>query len=258
MAIRALPKRGKVDDPSRMIEKETAGAPLIEIRIETAGYVPAEVAGQILEEVARSFERHARTGGRRDVRLGIKRVDIGSLIVQLAVLGSARTIRGEWAMKGFVEATAHLLLVAQGLAAGTVKRSDARMLDVLRAPVSDGVADRVLVVDLDTGIEAIVDIKTVDRLDEFGARTRARVLPKRKPAAIESPEQAPTRRELVGDVGTVLDVKGRWYVRLEGENGVLNPLEPAPGIRVEDDVLYEFDGSWEGRSYVARKAVRIG
>lgn len=68
----------------------------------------------------------------------------------------------------------------------------------------------------------------------------------------------PALRQLEGKPGTVLDVKGRWYVRLEGEGGVLNPLELSAGVVVEDEGAYFFDGSWEGRSYRIRAARRIG
>jgi hypothetical protein len=54
----------------------------------------------------------------------------------------------------------------------------------------------------------------------------------------------------------VIDVKGRWYVRLEGEGGVLNPLELAPDVVVQDGRSYSFDGAWEGRSYRIRAAHR--
>ncbi len=242
-----------------MVEENVASPPLIEIRIETAGLVPAEVAGQILEEVARAFDRHAKAGGRRDLRLGVKRVDIGSLVVQLTVIGPTRPPGGGWEARGFVEATAHLLLVAQGLAPGVVRRPDARLLEALRAPVSDGEADRVLVTAPGAGAEAIVDRKTAARLKDGATRQLPPRLPStRKVAAIESSVKAPARRELAGETGTVLDVKGRWYVRLEGEGGVLNPVDPVPGVSVEDEAIYEFEGSWEGRSYVVWKALRIG
>ena len=242
-----------------MAKEDTTNPPLIEIRIETAGVVPAEVAGQILEEVARGFGRHAKSGGRRDLRLGIKRVDIGSLIVQLIVIGPAQNPVGGREAQGFVDATAHLLLVAQDLAQGSVKRADARLLEALRAPVSDGIADRISLTDPQGGAEAVVNRETAARLKEIATRRPPPALPPaRDVAAIESAMETPARRELAGDTGTALDVKGRWYVRLEGEGGVLNPLDPLPGVKVEDEALYEFEGSWEGRSYVVRKAVRIG
>ena len=204
-----------MDDAERMVEENVASPPLIEIRIETAGVVPAEVAGQILEEVARAFDRHAKAGGRRDLRLGVKRVDIGSLVIQLTVLGSTRPPGGRREARGFVEATAHLLLVAQDLAPGVIRRPDACLLEALRAPVTDGVADRVLVTAL--GAEAIVDRTTAARLKDGATRQLPPRLPStRKVAAIESPVKVPARRELAGETGTVLDVKGRWYVRLEG------------------------------------------
>ncbi len=69
--------------------------------------------------------------------------------------------------------------------------------------------------------------------------------------------EVPRLLELRGRPGIVLDVKGRLYVRLEGEGGVLNPLELGSGVAVEDDGVYLFDGIWEGRSYRIRAAQRI-
>jgi hypothetical protein len=63
---------------------------------------------------------------------------------------------------------------------------------------------------------------------------------------------------LEGQFGTILDVHGEWYVRLEGEGGVLNPVRLERAVEVRDTYVYQFDGVWEGRSYYIRAAYLTG
>lgn len=96
--------------------------PLLTVTIETNEVVPAETAGTLIEEVSRGFERHARKKGRRDLRLGLRRVDIGSLIIVFSSIGkSAQGPGSETVAASFVTATEERLLVAQGLAPGSVR-----------------------------------------------------------------------------------------------------------------------------------------
>ncbi|GGE74727.1 hypothetical protein [Sphingomonas prati] len=244
-----------------MEQHDHAKCPAIEVTIETKQIVPASVAGELLEEIARGFERHARGKGRRDLRLGVRRVDIGSLIMELAVIGAAPGApSAEVVTRSFLVATGELLRSAQGLAPGTVRKSDARLIDALRDPVADGLADRVILGRRGGAAEAVVDREAVRLIDASRSRPTARSevrVSRSLPAPDDVLPPPPARRELRGANGTVLDVKGRWYVRLEGEGGVLNPLEPGPGVAVVDEAVYEFDGSWEGRSYRIRTARRI-
>jgi hypothetical protein len=147
--------------------------------------------------------------------------------------------------------------MAQGLADGTVRGAELRLVDALRGPVAGGMAERVVLAAPARGKEVAVDAAVVRRIEQ----ARGAALASRPAAPPRLPGQrmrAPAVRELEAKPGTVFDVKGRWYVRLEGEGGVLNPLELGPGVAVEDEAAYLFDGSWEGRRYRIRAARRIG
>lgn len=245
---------------SNMNEHDTI-CPQIVIRVETTEVVPAVTAANILDEVARGFERYARAKGRRDLRLGVHRVDIGSLIINLIVVGRGpRLPRQDGLAQSFVSATGELFRIAQGSVPGMVKRMDARLVDALCRPVADGTASQLVMSSSDSAEGLTVDIGVARRVEQ----TRLRAVPFTREEAARSiptvavvPGKIPRLRELQGQEGTVLDVKGRLYVRLEGEDGVLNPLEPEPGVSVQDEGVYLFDGSWEGRRYRIRAAQRI-
>jgi hypothetical protein len=118
--------------------------PGITVSITTPEVVPAEVAGNIIQTVARAFDRHARKQMLRDLRLGIRRVGIGSLIIDLVIIGRepGRPGPDEVARK-FVSATAWLIKLAQGLTAGSVRKIDARLINALSTLVTGGIAERV-------------------------------------------------------------------------------------------------------------------
>jgi hypothetical protein len=231
---------------------------LLTVTIETGAVVPAETAAAIIEEVSRGFERRARKQGRRDLRLGLRRVDIGSLVIVFtAIGGSARSPAPGAVAAGLVASVEERLLVAQGLADGTVRGAELRLIDALRGPVADGVANRVVLAAPVRQREVVVDAAVVRLIEQ--ARAAAFVSRPPAPPRLLGPRTSlPALRELEGKPGTVFDVKGRRYVRLEGEGGVLNPLELGAGVAVEDGAAYLFDGSWEGRSYRIHAARRIG
>lgn len=232
--------------------------PLLRVIIQTNGMVPAETAGVLIEEVSRGFERHARKKGRRDLRLGLRRVDIGSLIIVFSSIGkSAQGSESDAVAASFVTATEERLLVAQGLAPGSLKGVELRLIDALRGPVASGLVDRLVLAAPGKAKEVAVDTSVVRLIEQArSAATLARATP--PPRLPRERDLVPALRQLEGKPGTVLDVKGRWYVRLEGEGGVLNPLELGAGVAVEDEGTYLFDGSWEGRNYRIRAARRIG
>jgi hypothetical protein len=253
-----LAKRSWAADGTAMDAKSGSDRPLLTVTIETNGVVPAETAGTLIEEVSRGFERHARKRGRRDLRLGLRRVDIGSLIIVFSSIGTSSRAPEPDALAGsFVTATEERLLVAQGLAPGSVRGVEVRLIDALCGPVASGLADRLVLAAPGKGKEVAVDTSVVRLIEQArSASTMPRATP--PPRLPGQRNLVSAVRELEGKPGTVLDVKGRWYVRLEGEGGVLNPLELSAGVVVEDEGTYLFDGSWEGRSYRIRAARRIG
>lgn len=232
--------------------------PLLTVTIETGAVVPAETAATIIDEVSRGFERYARKQGHRDLRLGLRRVDIGSLIIVFTLMGTSPPNAAPGAVAaGFVAATEELLLVAQGLANGMVRGADLRLVDALSGPVAEGMADRLVLSAPEKGKVLAVD-ESVVRLIERARSASLASRPLPPPPLAGQQYRLPAARELRGRPGTVFDVKGSWYVRLEGEGGVLNPLELGAGVVVKDGAAYLFDGSWEGRSYRIGAARIIG
>lgn len=238
------------DDPS--------DPPTIKITIETKRVVEAEDAAHILEEVAKGFARYARGTAQRQLRLGIRRISHGSLVIDLAVVSPGGRVvpDPQPAARGFL---LHLAgLVERGPAASS-RRADQRLLDALLRPIAAGYATGV---SLGIGGEAnliAMDASTAARIAPVAEATYDAVAPRRStPARIATGAVAARPQRLDGGMGTAFDVKGRWYVQLEGEEGVLNPLVLDDGVFVEDGSVYRFDGVWEGRRYRIRGAVRIG
>jgi hypothetical protein len=153
-----------------------------------------------------------------------------------------------------------MLSVAQGLVPGSTRRKDFRLLNALRFPVASGVADRLVITARPDTKEVIVDggvVELIDQIRDLADTTEAEKVSPSGGGSGVSRSIAPPLLVLEGKEGTVFNVKGNWYVRLEGEGGVLNPLEPAAGVEVQDGGLYRFNGYWERRSYRIRSAERI-
>ena len=247
------------------LDDRDATAPTITIVIETRETVPAEDAGDILEEVARGFDRHVRGTAQRHLRLGIRRIAAGSLVIEFVVTGQKVRAAGgsDWrdAARGFLEKVRLLITVAETSPARTRRGADDRLVNALLAPVAGGYAES-LTASADGETDPIlVDRAVVARIS--AAREDANRRPPSLPAAGTAAISAdvgttPSLRMLEGKQGMVYDVKGNWYVRLEGEEGVLNPLRLARDVTVEDEGTYLFDGIWEGRSYHIRAARQIG
>lgn len=90
--------------------------PLSMVTIETGAVVSGETAATIIEKVSRGYERYARKKGGRDLRLGLRRVDIGSLIIVFTSIGTSdRNPDAGAVAAGFVAATEERFFIAQGL-----------------------------------------------------------------------------------------------------------------------------------------------
>lgn len=250
-----------LDDPD-------ATAPTITIIIETRETVPAEDAGAILEEVARGFYRHVRGTAQRQLRLGVRRIAAGSLVIEFVVTGpEVRAASGNDrrdAARGFVEMLRSLILTAGTSPTHTRRGAGDRLVNALLAPVSGGYAESLTAAAGGETASVLVDRSVVAGI------AAAREDADRRPLSLPAPDapgaaaiaadpgSAPSLLTLEGKQGTVFDVKGNWYVRLEGEEGVLNPLRLALNVTVEDEGTYLFDGIWERRRYHIRAARRIG
>lgn len=240
------------------------------MRYDTAGFILAADVGEALQALGKGFERYARrVAPKGHLRLAVQRLEVGSLIADLVVVGAATGMviaQHREAIYGFIGFLSDVVAVAQGLKPGKNKVADTRLVETLLRPVADGSAQQVNVFIVGDGNTVTLGDDAVELVrntqDQNRVRSRERepltddVDAKDDAALAALP--APRQLTLRGKHGTVIDVKGRWYVRLEGEGGVLNPLELAASVEVQDDQSYSFDGHWEGRSYRIVSAHPIG
>lgn len=238
--------------------------PSLSVRFETEGLIAASDLGRILEELAKAFDRFARASRRaRNRRLAVRRVVVGSLVADLVLVGAvsaAAAAQNAQALFGFVGFLADVLGIAQGLKPGRTTTADERLLAALQKPVAESDAQQVNIfvgdgasVTIDRNAISLVRMHREARVDEAWAfAVHARPAP-----TASKMLAAPTHAELDGKFGTALNVKGQWYVRLEGEGGVLNPVELAHGVEIADETPYQFEGRWEGRSYRINAAHRF-
>lgn len=245
-------------------------APVLRVSYDTEGSIAAADVGELLSALGKAFERYSRRAAPRDhLRLAVRRIEVGSLVADLVVVvaGTAMGVaQHPEALYGFVGFLGDLLAIAQGLKRGKNKQADARLVETLLKPVADGNAQQVNIFVVGNGNTVTIDRKSIDLVRRAGDQARKLSEAEGKIARASDVEEddkpialmAPKHLLLRGKHGTALDVKGRWYVRLEGEGGVLNPLELSPGVTVKDERSYSFDGSWEGRSYRIRAAHPIG
>lgn len=249
-----------------MLLMTSSDAPILRVRYETDGAIAAVDAGEVLTALGRGFERYARqTRIRGALRLAVQRIEVGSLVADLVVVGVGAALsvaQHSEALYGFVGFLGDMLAIAQGLKPGKNKQADTRLVETLLRPIADGQAQQVNLFVVGDGNTVRIDREAIElmRAHHDGASAGTDEI-----AAIDANESdaplvlaAPRNLTLEGKHGTALDVKGRWYVRLEGEGGVLNPLELAQGVTVKDEQSYSFDGAWEGRRYRIRAAHPIG
>lgn len=243
-------------------------AEVLRVRYDTESLIAVSDVGEVLSALGRGFERYTRrTAARRGLALAVQRVEVGSLVADLVVVGTGTAIavaQHPEALYGFVGFIGDLLAIAQGLKPGKNKQADARLIEALSKPVADGNAQQVNIFVVGDGNAVTIDKGAVELVRAARHEAHEALSAGQAGAASDFEDDpvltlAPPRLlTLTGKHGTAIDVKGQWYVRLEGEGGVLNPLGLAPGVHVRDDQSYSFDGEWEGRRYRIRAAHPIG
>ncbi|KQZ06171.1 hypothetical protein ASD21_00570 [Caulobacter sp. Root1455] len=240
-----------------------ADGPVLRIHYETDRLLDATDLANVLGEIGRAFDRYANRSIRGSgLRLAVRRVEVGSVVADLVVVGSAMAVAlvsHRDAIYGFVGFLGDLVSIAQGLKPGKNKAADKRLVDALKNPI-ENVARQVNIFVVGDGNIVTIDKAAIERMTGTSEAANLQAEADRAEVAENPPAAlaAPRFLTLDGKFGTAIDVKGRWYVRLEGEGGVLNPLELAQGVMVVDDQSYRFDGVWEGRSYRIRAARPIG
>lgn len=235
----------------------------LRIKYETDQLLPAADVATILREVATGFERHAKRNRRyAGLRLAITRVEVSSLLAELVVVGVATAqavILHRQAIQDFVGFVADTMSIAQGLKRGKVKAADTKMVEAIQKPVAEAGAVQLNINVVGDHNTIVIDREAIQRY--YAERERAAVSKAgqqlmRAPAsdAYSDADRPPRLLTLDGKYGTAHDVKGRWFVQLEGEGGVLNPLYLEGDVTVRDGQAYQFDGVWDDRRYRIRAA----
>lgn len=235
----------------------------LRIHYQTDGLLPAADVAAVLREVATAFERYTRGRARYPhLRLAIRRVEVSSLFADLVVMGAVAgnlAIEHREALYGFIGFIADALSILKGIKPGELKPADMRMIDALQRPVAKTGAQQVNVFVVGDGNTVTIDAEAIRQIQSHREQAPVRAVPQVETPGAQSNFDLPSRGQprlltLHGKFGTVFDVHGQWYVRLEGEEGVLNPLQLEDGVTVKDGLPYQFDGVWEGRRYRIRAA----
>lgn len=222
--------------------------PTLRIKYETDGLLPAAGVAIMLSEVAKGFERHVkRTRRYSGLRLAIARIEVSSLSVDLVVMALSAgkaIVENREALTSFVGFLADILSIAKGLKPGKLKAADNKMIEVLQAPVAEAGAQQVNLFVVGDGNTVNIDRDAIRLIASQRERNIYRTDyeldgPHLIPDNAAPRAATPRLLRLEGQFGTILDVRGQWYVRLEGEGGVLNPVRLSRGVQVRDG--YRFD-----------------
>lgn len=234
-------------------------SPTLRLYYDTLFPLGAAETGALIEALGKGFTRYARSQGWRNLRLAVVDVGIGSYWIDLAVLSAGAIFTYRKEIYDFTGFLGKLFDIGKGLRRDKASPADQKLVNVINAPVATGRATQLNLTVLGGAPIIIIDRQMLDGMwanshgqaddgptfDLSEARLEVRSLKDRT---------RPRPRDLDGLSGTIFDVKGQLYVRLEGEEGVLNPAVLASGIKVEDGATYRFAGSWEGRHYVITQA----
>lgn len=238
--------------------------PTLQIVYDTAAPIGAAEFGAVIQELGKGFDRFTRARRQRGLRLVVIGAGLGSHWIEVAVVGAtsaagiAITYRKE--IYDFADSLGKVFDMAKTLRRAEAKPADRKLIDAINAPVASGQATQVNVMVLGGSPTITINQHNAQALwvPEDRADLEDALADPVLAIGNRQGSTAPMVRKLDGHFGTILNVKGAWYVRLEGQEGVLNPVLLAHGVTVEDDRAYLFDGHWEGRRYVIRKAEPIG
>ena len=235
----------------------------LEVRYDTIVPIGAAELGALIQELGKGFERYARSRRLKDVRLALVGAGLGSHWIEVAVISTgsalATAIKYRKEIYDFADFLGKLFDIAKGLRGEGAKAADKKLIDAINGPVAKGQATQVNVTVFGGSPVITINQNTTNTLWPTGVEDGQDTSKVRGTSlTVDRPSKSPVLRALSGHFGTILDVKGQWYVRLEGEEGVMNPAIPLPGVSLTDDQAYELYGSWEGRRYLIHRANPIG
>lgn len=232
------------------------------IRYETEAPISAAAFGDLLKELGKAFDRLARQRKFRGLRLILVDAGIGSHWLHLAVVGAGTAGTATFAFRkeiyDFIDFVKTAVDLDKGLRKGKASATDKKLVNAINAPVASGQAMQVNLIVSGDAASITINLPPADLLWQAPEPEPRRPLavgaaaPRQEYNALF--EESLYLPRLDGHPGTIFAVRGQWYVRLEGEGGVLNPVILSPGVEVVEGGVYRFDGIWEGRSYAIRSA----
>jgi hypothetical protein len=240
----------------------------LRIEYSTDDLISGSDVGEMLEEIDQAFRRYVRRNNRRsDLALAVSKVEVSSLIADLVIVtaGASMTLaQNPELLSGFLSNLANLLAICQDLGTGAVGAKDRKLIKVLQAPIAKKHATQINIFINGDSNAVRIDDDIIDGIARAENRRSHDLSALPNDGLSQSVEgkyvepEIPQLRWLKGTVGTAVRVKSNWYVRLEGEGGVLNPVSNGGAIDLEDERAYNFDGVWEGRSYLIERATPLG
>lgn len=241
--------------------------PILRLDYDTKGNIDADKIGAVITEIGKSFSQFERRRGK--YRLAVRAAGSGSFWIEFIVLAGAAGPLVTTFQKEIIEYTdflANLVSIYTGLRDGRPTAQDKRVVKALNAPVASGQAVQLNISTQGNANSVVINGNISISIAQYDARQiRHRgdlegMPPLEDYADVPLLPASKTMIErLDGHFGTILLVEGQWYVRLEGEEGVLNPLDLASSsLTVKHNRAYLLSGQWEGRRYRIWAAEPIG
>ncbi|OJW58041.1 MAG: hypothetical protein BGO57_12375 [Sphingomonadales bacterium 63-6] len=252
--------------------------PFLRIKYETDGVIDAQLLGAMIAEVGTNFQRFERR--RNHLKLTVHASGTGSWWIEFAVAGTLSAAAAGLYIKelgAYVGFLADVISIVQGFKKGKITAQDRKTIKALNEPIARDQARQVNIVINGDGNTVNIDRKISEKIaaaidapartvkdnqnGTFSAENLADKLFASRPAASQLLKGLPAPEGmsvLNGVYGTVFNVHGEWYVRLEGQQGVLHPLVFEPWrFAFSDGDAFRFHGNWEGAKYRIQRAERI-
>jgi len=229
--------------------------PVLRLHIVSAAPLRADVVGGVIERVSVGFSGFQRRRGARlaPYTLRVQHVHVGSLIADLVSVGEAieTLINNRDLLGGFIAQLGEALNWLTGLpGAKKPNPADRTTVETLASPIArDGATQVVLQLVGDNNTVLIITPEAVAAMKEKRATDvaeqmkpvqqtveeavaavqrsfdiHAKLSPAQR-ASLHGARQKPRIRAASRRVGTMVHLQGRWYVRPEGMNGALLPVQ---------------------------------
>ena len=213
------------------------------IVIETDQGAAAGDVAELLRATAAAFERFSKTRTGRSPILTVEALEQGSLKIVLDAVDLMDKLSGAGQL--LAPFAAHIAELVRGALAarGFIRMtpSDRKLLQALSGPVAKGRARQINII-ADRGATIVIDEAAARVL--VGALEARQEQPLRtRPPEIDDVQRLAPALSGPGVHGTAMLVRGTWYARLEGGQGVLVPLHGAASADLVDGGAHLFRGT---------------